>query len=404
MLEEIEDGDRKVVVGRQQSCAPGDDPVPVVVGVAGEGEVEAILQLDQSLHRIRRRRVHADLAVPIDRHEPEGRVDGLVDDGEVQPVAIGDRPPVVDTGAAEGIDAEVDPCAADGVHVDHIGQIGNVGIEVVMPMGRGGEQRLLGRDPLHALQATFEKRVRPGFDPVGDGAFRRPAARRVVLEAAVVGRIVRRGDHDAVGEPGLAPAVVREDGVGHDRGRGVLVSRRGHDLHPVGRQHLQGAGKSRDGKCVRVHAEEQRPVDLLLRAVQADRLTDGENVPLVEGLLERRSAMSRGAERHALPRYGGIGPLRVVGGDQPRHVDEHRRLRGLSRERANLHRCACTARGRCVRRCPAPRGAQRNGRRWSGSRTPPHFHARLPSVGRRRSPSDAAGQRPHPAPRTSRPH
>jgi len=46
VLEEIEDGSRKVVVGRQQSCTPGDNPVPVVISVAGEGDLEAILQAD----------------------------------------------------------------------------------------------------------------------------------------------------------------------------------------------------------------------------------------------------------------------------------------------------------------------------------------------------------------------
>jgi hypothetical protein len=30
-----------------------------------------------------------NLAVPIHGHEPEGRIDGVVDDGEVQPVAFG---------------------------------------------------------------------------------------------------------------------------------------------------------------------------------------------------------------------------------------------------------------------------------------------------------------------------
>jgi hypothetical protein len=46
VLEEIEDGDRKVVVGRLKSCARGDNPVPVVVGIASKGDLEAILQAD----------------------------------------------------------------------------------------------------------------------------------------------------------------------------------------------------------------------------------------------------------------------------------------------------------------------------------------------------------------------
>ena len=106
VLEEVEDGDRKVVIGRQQARAFRNDPVPVMVGIAGEGDLELVLQADQPLHRIRRGGVHADLAVPIDRHEAEGRIDGLVDDRQVQPVALGNRRPVVDAGAAERIDPQ----------------------------------------------------------------------------------------------------------------------------------------------------------------------------------------------------------------------------------------------------------------------------------------------------------
>ena len=109
VLEEVVDGDREVVIGRQKPRAAGDDSVPVVVGVAGEGDIEAILQADQSLHRVGRGGIHADLAVPIDRHESESRIDRVVDDREVQPVALGDRPPVVDPGAAERIDTEAIP-------------------------------------------------------------------------------------------------------------------------------------------------------------------------------------------------------------------------------------------------------------------------------------------------------
>ena len=77
------------------------------------------------------------------RHEAEGRIDGLVDDREVQPVALGDRLPVVDPGAAERIDAHADLRAANGVHVDHVGEIADVSVEVVVPVRRGGAQSLL---------------------------------------------------------------------------------------------------------------------------------------------------------------------------------------------------------------------------------------------------------------------
>ena len=80
---------------------------------------------------------------------------------------------------------------------------------------------------------------------------------------------------DAVGESCLAPAVVRENRVGNDRGWGIFIPLRNHDFHPVCRQHPQRAGKSRHRECMRVHAEKQRAIDLLLLPVQANGLTDG---------------------------------------------------------------------------------------------------------------------------------
>src|ERR1035441_10398452 len=46
VLEQIEDGDGKVMVGRHQYRASGDDSVPVVVGIAGEGDLKAIPHAD----------------------------------------------------------------------------------------------------------------------------------------------------------------------------------------------------------------------------------------------------------------------------------------------------------------------------------------------------------------------
>jgi hypothetical protein len=53
---------------------------------------------------------------------------------------------------------------------------------------------------------------------------------------------------------------------------------------------------------MRVHAEKQRAIDLLLFSVQANGLTDGKDVPFIKRLLEGRTAMSGGAERNPLPR------------------------------------------------------------------------------------------------------
>ena len=56
------------------------------------------------------------------RHEPERGVHRVVDHGEIQPVALGNRRPVVNAGAAERIDAHANVRAANRVHVDDIGR------------------------------------------------------------------------------------------------------------------------------------------------------------------------------------------------------------------------------------------------------------------------------------------
>ncbi len=173
MLEEVQNSDRKVVIGRQQSRAFRYNPVTVMIGITRESNLELVLQADQPLHGKRRGWVHADLAVPIDRHEAEGRIDLLVDDGQVQPVALGNRRPVVDAGSAEWIDPQVDLGAANDLHVDDIAEVFRVGVEVVVAVGCGGTQRLLVRNPVDAAETAFEKLVRLRLDPVRDGWLRR---------------------------------------------------------------------------------------------------------------------------------------------------------------------------------------------------------------------------------------
>ena len=63
---------------------------------------------DQRCHRVRRRAVHADLAVPVEGHEPPGRVDLGVHDGQVEVESVGDPGPVVDAGPAERVGADAD--------------------------------------------------------------------------------------------------------------------------------------------------------------------------------------------------------------------------------------------------------------------------------------------------------
>ena len=154
--------------------------------------------------------------------------------------------------------------------------------------------------------------------------------RGVVLEAAGFRRIVRGRDHDAVGQAGLAAAIVGEDGVRDRRGRGVVIVFRQHDIDAVGGKHLERTGQGRLGERMGVDTQEERTVGLLLSAVEANGLGDGQDVPLVERAIEGRATVTRGAKGNPLLRNLGIGALFIIGGDQLWYVDQVTRLGQLS--------------------------------------------------------------------------
>jgi hypothetical protein len=198
--------------------------------------------------------------------------------------------------------------------------------------------------PLARLAGTelaTRREDRPGagrWPPVRSTKWpRRP---QVVLEAAAVRRVVRRRDDDSV-RRALRRAlgqVVRHDGARHDRRRGGRVSRVQHHLDAVRRQHLQRGRSRRFREGVRVPAEKEGPPDALRPAIGADRLGDGQDMPLVEAELQRGAAVPRRPEGHALLGDLGVGPLGEIGGDELGHVDQDRRRRGLSCEWIDLWR------------------------------------------------------------------
>jgi len=76
------------------------------------------------------------------------------------------------------------------------------------------------------------------LDCTGDVGIRRTAVRRVIFEPAILGRIVRRRDHDAIGQAILTALVVAEDRMRDRRRRRVAVLRVDHHLDTVGGEHL----------------------------------------------------------------------------------------------------------------------------------------------------------------------
>ena len=211
-----------------------------------------------------------------------------------------------------------------------------------------------------ARSARSSSLARAAIEPGGVGVGR-PAVRGVVLEAAVAGWVVRRGDHDAVREAGAgrAAAVRAQDRV-RDRGRrGEAVGRVDEHRDVVADQDLDRAHPGRFGEAVRVPAEEQRSVVTLRGAVLADGLGGGQDVRLVERRVEARAAMAGGAERDLLARILGIGSDREVGRHEVTDVDQVLRAGRLARacmrhDPILAPRCAGAPSGPGVRRLGRP--------------------------------------------------
>ena len=192
------------------------------------------------------------------------------------------------------------------------------------------------------------------LDPARDARVGGAAVRRVVLEAAVLGRIVRRRDHDAVGETALAAAVVRRGS--RARSPASACSRRRSTIitsTPLAASTSRALRVRGLRQRVGVDAEEQRTVDALRLPVAADRLGDGEDVRLVERARRRRAAMSRRAEGDPLRGVGRVRMKLVVGGEKAVHVDQHRRVRTRAGVwTGHRHGSSSWCRGRPTRKPP----------------------------------------------------
>ena len=241
---------------------------------------------------------------------------------------FGDRAPVVDAGPAQRVGADADLLRTDRVHVDHVRQIGDVGVHVVVTLRalHGPGQR----HPFHRLEPVTQDLVGPLGDHPGGVGVGGPAIGRVVLEAAVARRVVRRGDDDAVGQVTVTVPVEREDGVAHGRCRGVPVSRIDHGDNIVGAQHLERRHPRGLRQRVGITSDEQRTGCSLRRPVLDDGLRGGQDVRLVERRVEARPAMPGRAEHHLLVDVLRVGLDGVVRGDHLGHIDEVFGLRRLT--------------------------------------------------------------------------
>ena len=86
-----------------------------------------------------------------------------------------------------------------------------------------------------------------------------------------------------------------------------------------------------------INTDEQWPVDALLLAVETDSLGDRQNMRLVEGVVQRRAAVSGGSKSHPVRRHGRIGAIDIVGGNQAGDVGQHLGLGWFTGIRGDAH-------------------------------------------------------------------
>src|SRR6266536_1924135 len=124
--EQIVDRHREVMIRIHQSGGWRDDAVTVGVGIIAHRDLKAFFETHQSGHGIRTGAIHAYLAVMIECHEAESRIDLIVDNHQIEAVALGDFLPVRKRCAAEWSDPDLHARRGNRLHVDHCRQIFDV--------------------------------------------------------------------------------------------------------------------------------------------------------------------------------------------------------------------------------------------------------------------------------------
>ena len=147
--------------------------------------------------------------------------------------------------------------------------------------------------------------VREGFVGVPNNLSRADAAEIFGPLAGAVDFLISRKQAD------FAVHGLREARVGVDKHR-----------HPIGDEHLERGDHSRLGQGVGVAADEDGAADGVSAAVIHDGLRGGQDVRLVERVVQRGPAVPGGAEADLLVRVLRVDVARVISRDQRGDVDQ----------------------------------------------------------------------------------
>src|SRR6266481_5959324 len=323
MREQISDGYCEIMIWVHQPSGRRDDSMPVGVRIVGECDAVFVLESDKPGHRVRAGTVHANHAVMIHGHERKRRVNDRVNDCDIHIVDSVDRFPIGSRCASKRIDAKPEAGALNRIHVNDISQVADVWHDKVFLMGAPSLDGCRVWRPLYASVVSSQEFVGPVLNParyVGVGG---TAITRIVFKAAILWRVVRRRDHDAVREVLLAAAVINQDGARDNWSWRDAVVSLNYCIHVVGRQNLKCGALGRFGYCVRVLAHVKRPVSSVAPPVIADSLRDGQNVCFGKAASQRRASVSTCSEADHLVGIAHVRPTLKIFALELGYVDQH---------------------------------------------------------------------------------
>ena len=227
-----------------------DDPVAIGVGVVGEGDVEAVARA-RSGRPSRRATSSPSGSCRPSRAGTKRKVGStrVVDDRQVEAVALGDRGPVGGARAAERVDAEAQAARADRVEVDRPREVVDVGRDVVAAAGpaapRPARTRARRRSPASS-SALASRSIQPvtsvSAGPPCGGLYLKPPSSGGLCEGVTTMPSAL---------PPSAAAVVGEDRVRDDGRRREAVRGVDDDVDAVRGEHLDdGRAAGSESACV----------------------------------------------------------------------------------------------------------------------------------------------------------
>ena len=211
-------------------------------------------------------------------------------------VALNDRAPIGQSSAAQRVNANAQARRRNGLHINHTAKVADIGRDVIMAVDACTCQGAGDRHAFDCAIARGEQRVGRALNGTRHVGIGRATMGRVIFETAIIGRIMRRADNNAVSAtpiaPGFTTLIIGEDGVRDDRGRRIAALVIDHGLNAIGGEHFEGGAKSRFGQSMRIHAKKQRAGDADAGAMIANGLGDGEDMGLVKAGRERVATMT----------------------------------------------------------------------------------------------------------------